>query len=410
MKTILLADDEVNLRMLARITLDDPDYRIIEAEDGLTALALARTERPDLLVLDWMMPGLSGIEVARELRRDPATSHVPIIMLTAKGQEADKAQGRAAGIHAHLVKPFSPLELLQKIQEIWKQQTTSANGQIARKQAEELQDFISTAQPLQTSSSQLALYVRDLRRTLDTERQRTQELAEANSRLQILDRLKNDFLAFISHELRTPLNTLSAVDILDPQAGPKEQGEIIEIIRRGYDRLSQFIEKGLEYFNWMAADKVDLTVTTDLATVVRQTITKMVTPSSPEVSLTSSGLDTVYPIQGNPHHWITVVETLFDNAIKFSQLQPIIRLSVQLYTLENQVILEIADNGEGFQPEMASELFLPFTIADALHHSRGTGLSLALARTITEAYGGKISAESQGLQQGATFIVTVPLS
>jgi CheY-like chemotaxis protein len=64
MKTILLADDEANLRMLVHTTLDDPQYRLLEAGDGATALNLARQERPDLLVLDWMMPGMTGIDVA----------------------------------------------------------------------------------------------------------------------------------------------------------------------------------------------------------------------------------------------------------------------------------------------------------------------------------------------------------
>jgi two-component system phosphate regulon response regulator PhoB len=116
MKTLLLADDEANLRLLARITLDDPDYRILEAADGATALALARTEHPDLLVLDWMMPGLTGVEVARLLRQDPDTSDIPIIILTAKGQVTDKEQGQNWGAYAYLVKPFSPLELLEKVE------------------------------------------------------------------------------------------------------------------------------------------------------------------------------------------------------------------------------------------------------------------------------------------------------
>jgi DNA-binding response OmpR family regulator len=118
MKTILLADDEANLRTLVHTTLEDPRYRIIEAADGVTALEAARKDIPDLVILDWMMPGMTGIEVAKALRQDAATAHIPIIMLTAKGQEKDKAQGRTFGIDAYLVKPFSPLELLEKVQEI----------------------------------------------------------------------------------------------------------------------------------------------------------------------------------------------------------------------------------------------------------------------------------------------------
>jgi two-component system alkaline phosphatase synthesis response regulator PhoP len=117
MKTILLADDEANLRILVRTTLDDPEYCLLEAADGTTALELARKERPDLLVLDWMMPGINGLEVAKALRQDPATAHIPIIMLTAKGQEMDKERGHSLGTSAYIVKPFSPLELLQKVQE-----------------------------------------------------------------------------------------------------------------------------------------------------------------------------------------------------------------------------------------------------------------------------------------------------
>ena len=118
MKTILLADDETYLRLLVYTTLDDPAYRILEATDGHQALAMARAEHPDLLVLDWMMPGLSGLAVAQALRRDPATAHIPIIMLTAKGQTTDQALGHSVGLQAYLLKPFSPLDLLETVQTI----------------------------------------------------------------------------------------------------------------------------------------------------------------------------------------------------------------------------------------------------------------------------------------------------
>lgn len=117
MKTIVLADDEPSLRMLVRTTLENPAYRILEASDGLETLNLVRKERPDLVVLDWMMPGMSGVEVARILGEDPGFPHIPIIMLTARGQEADKAKAHSAGTYAYLVKPFSPLELLEKVEE-----------------------------------------------------------------------------------------------------------------------------------------------------------------------------------------------------------------------------------------------------------------------------------------------------
>ena len=118
MKTIILADDETNLRLLIHTTLDDPGYRILEAADGAAALALTRKEQPDLLVTDWTMPVMSGIEVVQALRQDPTAAHIPIILLTARGQDMDKLHGVTLGANAYLVKPFSPLELLEKVQEI----------------------------------------------------------------------------------------------------------------------------------------------------------------------------------------------------------------------------------------------------------------------------------------------------
>ena len=118
MKSILLADDEESLRILVHATLEDPDYAIFEACDGDEALAVAREQAPDLIVLDWMMPGKTGVEVTALLRQDQATRHTPIILLTAKSQQEDIAIAFGAGVTSYLVKPFSPGDLLDKVQEL----------------------------------------------------------------------------------------------------------------------------------------------------------------------------------------------------------------------------------------------------------------------------------------------------
>jgi len=116
-KTILLADDEENLRILVRTTLEGLGYRIVEASDGAEALRLAREEHPDLLVLDWNMPKLTGPEVVRQLQAEPKTAWIPFILLTAASQGSDRAKGLALGAHAYLVKPFSPLDLLDLVEQ-----------------------------------------------------------------------------------------------------------------------------------------------------------------------------------------------------------------------------------------------------------------------------------------------------
>jgi len=117
MKTILLADDEEDLRSLLQMTLEDPSYRLIQASDGVAAWELILTERPDLVILDWMMPKKNGQEVAEEMRLHPSTSHIPIIMLTAKDRVEDRLESERMGMNAYLIKPFSPLQLLEKVRQ-----------------------------------------------------------------------------------------------------------------------------------------------------------------------------------------------------------------------------------------------------------------------------------------------------
>jgi two-component system alkaline phosphatase synthesis response regulator PhoP len=118
MKTILIADDEEPLRRLVQTTLESAEVRILQAADGEAALELARRERPDLIVLDVMMPRRTGLEVARALRLDPATATLPILMLTGLGEEKDREEVLALGVSGYLVKPFSPLELMKRVQEV----------------------------------------------------------------------------------------------------------------------------------------------------------------------------------------------------------------------------------------------------------------------------------------------------
>jgi two-component system alkaline phosphatase synthesis response regulator PhoP len=112
MATVLIVDDEPPIVELVRFTLEDEHVRVLEAGDGLEALAVARAERPDLIFLDVQLPRLNGFEVCRRLRLEPGLEKTRIVMLTAAGQAQDLARGRAAGADLYLTKPFSPLRLL----------------------------------------------------------------------------------------------------------------------------------------------------------------------------------------------------------------------------------------------------------------------------------------------------------
>jgi two-component system, OmpR family, phosphate regulon response regulator PhoB len=116
--TVLVCDDEPVLRMLVRATLDDGRYTILEACDGEQALERVRSDRPDVILLDIMMPGRSGSEVLRELRRNPETAATPVIMLTARAQAADREAMDLAGATHYLTKPFSPVGLAALVEQV----------------------------------------------------------------------------------------------------------------------------------------------------------------------------------------------------------------------------------------------------------------------------------------------------
>lgn len=112
---ILIVDDEEAIREMISVALELAGFQWIEADNVTTAHARIVDERPDLILLDWMLPGTSGIELARRLKRDEATSEVPVIMLTAKSEEDNKIQGLDAGADDYITKPFSTRELISRI-------------------------------------------------------------------------------------------------------------------------------------------------------------------------------------------------------------------------------------------------------------------------------------------------------
>ncbi len=130
MPKILIADDEPSLRLLVRATLSaNKSFDLIEASDGNEALGKAQNEMPDLILLDVMMPGLSGFEVCERLKNDPKTKKIVIIMLTAKGQQSDRDWAISVGTDYFLTKPFSPIELFNLIEKIFSKTKIATEGE-----------------------------------------------------------------------------------------------------------------------------------------------------------------------------------------------------------------------------------------------------------------------------------------
>jgi two-component system phosphate regulon response regulator PhoB len=118
LKKLLIADDERGIRRLVRMTLESDQYEIIEAADAQEALGMARAHRPELVLLDVMMPKGTGFDVCRALKQDPETKDITVVMLTARSQKSDVAEGEVAGADDYFTKPFSPVNLVRKVDQI----------------------------------------------------------------------------------------------------------------------------------------------------------------------------------------------------------------------------------------------------------------------------------------------------
>ena len=119
MKKILIVDDREEVRDLVEATLSRGEYEILKGTSGSQAVEIAKAHRPDLILMDIMMPGpVDGLEATRIIKGDPGTRNCTVILLTAKGQAADREQGIQAGADEYFAKPFSPLELLKKVEQV----------------------------------------------------------------------------------------------------------------------------------------------------------------------------------------------------------------------------------------------------------------------------------------------------
>ena len=116
--TILVVDDETSIREMLVISLESAGYNVLQAENAKTAHSLVLDKHPDLILLDWMMPVTTGLELLRRLKRDEMTDHIPVIMLTAKAEESSKISGLDSGADDYIAKPFSPRELLSRVKAI----------------------------------------------------------------------------------------------------------------------------------------------------------------------------------------------------------------------------------------------------------------------------------------------------
>jgi DNA-binding response OmpR family regulator len=206
-QTVLIADDERALAQAIATTLDLEGLRTVVTYDGEQALVLARALQPDLILLDVIMPGRSGIEVCATLKTDPTTASIPVIFITAKTGPADRMVGIAAGADEYLTKPFSPTRLIALVKEV-------LTGRPIEPRLGRVEPDLSAL-----PADQLVVFAQEWKELFERECRERQTLEEAQQRLNELDRLKAAFLSTVTHELLTPFAPIDlALQVLQRQS------------------------------------------------------------------------------------------------------------------------------------------------------------------------------------------------
>ena len=162
-ETILVVEDEEDIRELLKYNLEKEGYQVFGAGTGEEGLRAVRDRRPDLILLDLMLPGLDGLEVCRRIRREPQTQHLPIIMLTAKGEEADIVTGLELGADDYITKPFSPRVLLARLRAALRRRSQPLPAQTAPLKTDEMvihpgrHEVLLRGQPIQLTVTEFRL-------------------------------------------------------------------------------------------------------------------------------------------------------------------------------------------------------------------------------------------------------------
>jgi len=367
---IWLVDDSPLEREIARRLLAE-QYEVEVFVDGPPVLErLAAGERPDVLVLDWHMPQMSGLEVCRFLRERFDEASLPILVLTATGGQDDLLEGLAAGANDFVTKAFDPAELRARV------------GTLAR------------ARLLHDSLRKTELATRKAREAAD----------EAN-------RAKDVFLATVSHELRTPLNSILGWARLLSE-GTLDQETLargLATIQRNAQIQVQLIEDILDTTRAISG-KLHLELTTlDLGQLARAAFDG----AKPSADAKKLELDLTVPeetlrLRGDSDRLQQAIGNLLANAVKFTPSGGKIR--VELSRTEQSLSLSVHDTGKGIAKQFLPHVFDRFRQEDdaATRRHSGLGLGLALVRHIVAAHGGSVSARSEGEGRGASFSITLP--
>jgi signal transduction histidine kinase len=391
---VLVVEDNPDMNRFVAGTLA-PEFRVVSALDGHQGLEQARLCRPDLVVSDVMMPGLSGEALVAALRARPELDGTPIVILTAKTDDVLRTRLLREGAQDYLNKPFLAEELRARVRNL-----------VSMKRAREiLQRELSTrVRDLESLAGEVAQRRRELSTALESARVARDHADRASA-------MKTSFLRMVSHELRTPLTSLKLnLERLercrDGEKSPR-QGEMIRKIAASAGRLHELIESLLEYARIeggrLRVDVADVDARALCADVIEE-----LSPQAEQkgIALRLSLPSPTPPLRTDPRLLRLVVVNLVGNAVKFTASGAV---EVEVSYEGDGHRIRVRDSGPGIPPQDHERIFEPFEQMEPLphKHTRGVGLGLSIVKEMVEALSGRIELAST-VGAGSTFTVVLP--
>lgn len=388
--TVLIVDDiQENVSVLFNV-LNKEGLKVLVAKNGEHALQITELTIPDVILLDVMMPGMSGFEVCQRLKSQEKTQKVPIIFMTALTDTINKVKGFALGASDYITKPFQQDEVLARI-------NAHLNLYKLQKQLE------VKNQKLQQQNQTLETVVKALQQTKEAAK-------EANI-------VKSQFLANISHELRTPMNAiLGYSELLKEEAEEIEAMDLVNDLDKIYKAGKHLLEmiNDLLDFSKIETGKMELYPETfDIHTMITEVATTALSQVEERANtlevFCAKDIGTMCADMTKIHQ---ILHHLLNNASKFTEKGTIKLIVLKEQTEETDWInFKICDNGIGMTPQQQQKIFHAFTQIDgsATRQYGGTGLGLSITKRFVEMMQGSINVESE-IGQGSIFTVRFPIN
>lgn len=364
---VLIADDEPDIRRFLRMQLEDVD--VIEASDGAEALELTRLRRPQLALLDHMMPEMDGVEVCRRIRENHSTRGVAVIILTARADEQTKLSALQAGANDFLTKPFSTAELALRLE-----------NQIAM--ARVRREIMDLNNELQAALEQI---------------KENEVMMVRNEKLSALGRMS----AGIIHEINNPLNYASAglhaletFTRLMPEKDQEDYADILKDIKEGVERVSQIV---IDLRKFTRDDKAT-TGDADLSEIMGRSRRMVSHQVGKEIAFNLTAPDLAL-ISGNPNQLVQVFINFFQNSIDAIQMRIADqggesgKIDVNIEAAGEGWLVTIRDNGIGIPPENLQKIFDPFFTSKDV--GKGMGLGLSITHQILQAHRAIVEVDSR---------------